>query len=226
MELNADFSKRVLLHTDEIDWVASPMAGVCRRMLDRIGGEVARATSVVRYDPGSRFSAHVHGGGEEFMVLEGVFQDEHGDFPAGSYIRNPPQSSHTPGSEEGCVILVKLWQFDADDRTQVRIDTNTSSMDEDPERPGVRVARLHADRREEVRLETWLPETRVELQTGGGAELFVLEGGFQTNSERLRRYSWLRIPRGDSLSATAGSQGARIWIKTGHLRFAQPSSLG
>jgi len=97
MDLNADFTEPVLLHTDQIAWLASPMKGVHRRMLDRIGDEVARATTIVRYAPGSHFSPHVHSGGEEFIVLEGVFQDEHGDYPAGSYVRNPPTSSHTPG---------------------------------------------------------------------------------------------------------------------------------
>jgi len=88
------------------------MYGVYRRPLDRVGDEVARATTIVKYQANSHFSSHVHTGGEEFIVLEGVFQDEHGDYAAGSYIRNPPQSSHTPGSDDGCVIFVKLWQFD------------------------------------------------------------------------------------------------------------------
>ena len=120
MELNADFSKRVVVHAAQEPWVASPMPGVDRRMLDRIGDEVARATSIVRYAPGSAFSAHTHTGGEEFLVLEGVFQDEHGDYPAGTYVRNPPTSSHTPGAADGCTIFVKLWQFDLADRTEVR----------------------------------------------------------------------------------------------------------
>src|SRR5438552_8882181 len=107
MDLNADFSKRAVVHAAEIPWKASPIAGVDRRMLDRIGDEVARATSIVRYAPNSKFSPHVHTGGEEFVVLEGVFQDEHGDFPAGSYIRNPPESSQAPGSIPGCTIFVK-----------------------------------------------------------------------------------------------------------------------
>ena len=109
MELNSDFEARVLVHSADLDWVDSPIQGVQRRMLDRIGNEVARATTIVKYDPGSQFSPHVHTGGEEFLVLDGVFQDEHGDFPAGSYIRNPPESGHTPGSEPGCMIFVKLW---------------------------------------------------------------------------------------------------------------------
>ena len=69
MEINADFSQRVVVHAAQLPWVPSPMAGVERRMLDRIGDEVARATSIVRYAPGSQFSPHTHGGGEEFLVL-------------------------------------------------------------------------------------------------------------------------------------------------------------
>jgi anti-sigma factor ChrR (cupin superfamily) len=120
MELNADFSQRAAVHAARLPWVVSPIAGVDRRMLDRIGDEVARATSIVRYAPASRFSAQTHGGGEEFLVLEGVFQDEHGDYP--EYVRNPPTSRHTPGSALGCVLSVKLWQFDLQDRTPVRRD--------------------------------------------------------------------------------------------------------
>ena len=108
-------------------------------MLDRIGDEVARATSIVRYAPRSRFSAHTHGGGEEFLVLEGVFQDDHADYPAGYYVRNPPTSSHRPGSEAGCVIFVKLWQFAPDDRTQVRIDTRQRPFLPEPRSPNERI---------------------------------------------------------------------------------------
>ena len=94
MEINADFSKRVAVHAARLPWIPSPIKGVDRRMLDRIGDEVARATSIVRYAPHSHFSPHTHGGGEEFLVLDGVFQDDDGDFPAGSYVRNPPTAPH------------------------------------------------------------------------------------------------------------------------------------
>ena len=126
MEINADFSQRASVHADT-DWVPSPMPGVDRRMLDRIGDEVARATSIVRYAPGSAFSAHTHTGGEEFLVLEGVFQDEHGDYPAGTYVRNPPTTAHTPSSEPGCTIFVKLWQFDMEDRNQFSVDLEAAA---------------------------------------------------------------------------------------------------
>ena len=219
MDRHADFTRRVVVHSDELDWTPSPMEGVHRRMLDRIGDEVARATTIVRYAPGSHFSPHVHSGGEEFLVLEGVFQDEHGDFPAGSYVRNPPTSKHTPGSEDGCVILVKLRQFDLDDRTPVLIDTNKMGEVRDADRPGVAVTRLFHDERETVQLERWDAGTTIELDLPDGGELLVLDGTFSDGDDALGPRSWLRIPRGGRLDAHVGDHGARVWIKTRHLRW-------
>ena len=218
MDINSDFSKRAVVHGASIDWIPSPMPGVDRRMLDRIGDEVARATSIVRYAPDSHFSAHVHTGGEEFLVLDGVFSDEHGDFPAGSYIRNPPESRHTPSSGPGCTILVKLWQFDMADRTHVRIDTKKMRGLPDPDRPGVTVMPLFHDAREDVRLEQWAPDAQINLAVPGGIEVFVLEGGFVENVETFEPQSWLRLPCGASLKATAGSKGCKVWIKADHLK--------
>jgi len=217
MELNADFSQRVAIHAANLPWVASPMPGVERRMLDRIGEEVARATSIVRYAPRSHFSPHVHGGGEEFLVLDGVFQDEHGDYPAGSYVRNPPTSKHTPGSEPGCVLFVKLWQFDPTDRTEVRIDTGRTSFAPAPQRPNVEVLPLFRDAHEEVRLERWAPRVEIDIPLPGGAEILVLAGGFKEGSEDLAIQSWLRLPAASRLRAQAGAHGCRVWMKTGHL---------
>lgn len=217
MQINADFDARVTVHSGAMDWVPSPMQGVERRMLDRIGGEVARATSIVRYAPKSHFSPHVHAGGEEFLVLEGVFEDEHGVFPSGTYVRNPPTSRHTPGSEGGCIIFVKLWQFDPDDRTQVKVDSHTAPAFAVPGRPGVKVVPLHRDDREDVRIEIWESQTKVTLEAPGGLELLVLEGSLREGGETFVPQSWLRLPKGGRLEAIAGSNGCRLWIKTGHL---------
>ena len=221
MILNADFTKRAVVHAATLDWKASPMPGVERRMLDRIGDEVARATSIVRYAPGSQFSPHVHGGGEEFLVLEGVFQDEQGDFPAGSYVRNPPQSHHTPGSKPGCTLFVKLWQFDSADRRHVRLDTNKMVPFDAKGRGGVRLMPLFKDAHEDVRLEQWPPGGAIELDPNGGLEVLVLEGGFREGGENFGPQSWLRLPIGAHFSARVASEGCRVWIKEGHLR---PSS--
>ncbi len=224
MEINADFSKRVLVRTGQMTWQASPMAGVSRRMLDRIGDEVARATSIVRYDPGSHFSAHVHTGGEEFLVLDGVFQDEHGDFPAGAYIRNPPESRHTPGAKEGCTILVKLWQFDLADRSHVRIDTTKIGAVDDGARPGIAVTPLFKDAREDVRIEVWQGGAEAALDTAGGVEFFLLEGSLEESGDALQRHDWLRLPDGVEARAKAGPEGARLWVKSGHLRYVTAPS--
>ncbi len=190
-------------------------------MLDRIGDEVARATSIVRYAPKSRFSPHVHEGGEEFLVLEGIFQDEQGDYPAGSYVRNPPQSRHTPGSDQGCVIFVKLWQFDLEDRTQVRTDTNSRSFQAETARDGVKILPLFRDRHEDVRLELWEPAARVSTAAPGGIELLVLSGAFVEGGERFTAQSWLRLPCGAILRAIAGTSGCTAWVKSGHLAKPQ-----
>ena len=226
MELNADFSQRVLLHADEIAWQPSPMKGVARRMLDRIGDEVARATSIVRYDPGSHFSPHTHTGGEEFLVLDGVFEDEHGGFPAGCYIRNPPESRHTPGSKGGCILFVKLWQFDLADRTPVQIDINRIGGVADATRRGAHVTPLFRDHREDVRIERWDKGATVTLDTKGGAEILLLEGECEQDGDRLQKHSWLRLPDGPLTSIRVGNSGARAWIKTGHLRYAAAPTTG
>ena len=218
MQINADFLERAAVHAAKLDWTPSPMPGVDRRMLDRIGDEVARATSLVRYAPGSAFSAHIHGGGEEFLVLDGVFQDEHGDFPAGSYVRNPPTSSHTPASGPGCVIFVKLHQFAPGDRKHVRIDVNAATTVTVASRPGVMIVPLYADAREDVRVERWASGAEVVLKPDGGFEALVLEGSFTECGEQFEKHSWLRLPKGKALIATAGPDGAKLWIKTGHLK--------
>lgn len=219
MELNADFEKRVVVHSEQIDWVASPMPGVDRRMLDRIGGEVARATSIVRYAANSKFSEHTHTGGEEFVVLDGVFQDEHGDFPAGTYVRNPPTTAHTPRSDVGCTIFVKLWQFDMDDRTQFR-----KTMNEDLSQAvnGVATAELHRDAQEVVTYRTIAAGATLDCADPGGIELLVLSGAMTETGDNLQKGAWLRLPEGETLSAVAGTEGAIVWMKTGHIPFAKP----
>jgi anti-sigma factor ChrR (cupin superfamily) len=220
MRINADFDKRASVHAGASDWVQSPMPGVERRMLDRIGEEVARATSIVRYAPGTAFSPHTHAGGEEFFVLDGTFQDERGDYPAGSYVRNPPTSRHTPRSQAGCTIFVKLFQFDPADRSQINVDTRRVGAVAPAGRPGVTLVPLFNDGREDVRLEQWRAGASVLLDIPGGLEALVLEGGFEEGGETFAQHSWLRLPKGSRLAGVASAAGARLWIKTGHLQHA------
>lgn len=221
MKLHADMTRKAVVHAAQLPWVASPIPGVERRMLHRDGAEVAQATSLVRYAPGSRFSAHTHTGGEEFLVLEGTFQDEHGDYPAGTYIRNPPQSQHTPGSALGCTIFVKLWQFDPTDRTHVVVQTEKIARISETSRPAVQVSPLYQDAREDVRLEVWAANSPIELDLPEGGEFLVLQGGFSEGAEVFSAHAWLRLPSGSRLSACTGEQGAKVWVKLHHLNRMQ-----
>jgi anti-sigma factor ChrR (cupin superfamily) len=216
MQLNADFSQRALVRLDDSPWVASPMPGVERRMLDRIGEEVARATSIVRYAADSHFSAHQHPGGEEYLVLEGVFSDEQGDYPAGTYVRNPIGSSHAPFSRDGCTIFVKLMQFDPADDQHVVIDSNQAEWLPGMV-PGLRVLPLHQHGSEHVALVRWAPGTRFNRHRHwGGEEILVLEGVFQDEFGDYPAGSWLRSPH-LSEHTPFSEQGCLIWVKTGHL---------
>ncbi len=216
MRINADFSQRVVVRPEDYDWVKSPAAGVERMMLDRIGDEVARATSIVRFAPDSYFDAHTHGGGEEFFVLDGVFSDETGDYPAGTYVRNPIGTSHKPHTVEGCTILVKLHQFDKEDTAHFYIDTNTA-----PLRPGVAdglsVLPLHNAASENVALVRWAPGTRFSAHTHwGGEEIFVLDGTFQDEHGSYPKGTWLRSPHLSQHNPWS-DEGCLIYVKTGHL---------
>lgn len=214
MRINADFTEPALVHSEQEAWIPSPMPGVERRMLDRIGEEVARATSIVRYAPNSTFSAHTHGGGEEFIVLDGVFEDETGAFPAGTYVRNPPGSSHTPGSTRGCTIFVKLWQFAPDDDLQLRRDMRAEARPVDADRL---VALLHEDARERVTYTEAAGGAAFGVSDPGGIELLVLDGMLSDDTRTLHRGSWLRLPDGMPFAGVCGPEGARVWMKTGHL---------
>jgi len=217
MLLNADFSNPAIVMPTENDWIASPAPGVSRLMLDRIGDEVARATSLVRYAAGCRFSRHEHAKGEEFLVLDGVFSDEHGDYPSGTYVRNPPGSGHSPFSKDGCRILVKLRQFDPEDLVPVVIDTNDDTrwrVDADAQ---VSVANLHNYRTEEVRmLRMSQGSVFSDSVGGGGIELLVVSGTVTYGGQNFDAESWLRLPAGSQLDLTAVS-ATTLWVKSGHL---------
>ncbi|MGI3185115.1 cupin domain-containing protein [Nioella aestuarii] len=217
MKLNADFSERVVIRPEDYAWVDSPASGVQRMMLDRIGDEVARATTIVRFAPNSRFDPHSHGGGEEFLVLEGVFSDEHGDYPAGTYVRNPIGTAHRPHiGPEGCTILVKLHQFADTDTEQKAIATH-----EEPffpgSRPGLTVLPLHSHETENVALVRWAPGTRfADHAHWGGEEIFVIEGTFQDEHGDYPAGTWIRSPH-LSRHNPWSDEGCLIYVKTGHL---------
>lgn len=214
--VNADLGARAVVDSNEIEWLASPEAGVERRPLERDGGEVARATSIVRYAADSQFSKHTHGGGEEFFVLSGTFCDETGEFPAGSYVRNPPGSSHAPFSREGCTILVKLRQMRDDDTARVVVDTNSAEW-RAGSASGHHVMDLFEGPDERVTLERLDAGASVpDYDAAGGEEIFVLAGSFRDGRGTYSKGVWLRNPHGVR-HGLESDDGCLLWVKRGHL---------
>ena len=218
MRLNADFSKRVVIRPDDYQWVDSPSAGVERMMLDRVGGEIARATSFVRFAPNSTFSEHTHGGGEEFLVLEGAFGDEHHVYPAGTYVRNPVGTSHSPSvGDQGCLILVKLYQMDDDDQEQLVVDTNVTTWSSGAV-PGIEIMHLHEYGDVRVALIRWAPNTPFKAHSHpGGEEVYVIEGAYYDEQGEYSAGSWIRSPHGSRHAPYTRDEGALIFVTVGHL---------
>jgi len=213
--LNMNFEQQVVINTNELKWQQSPKAGVWRKPLARQEAEQGHATSIVRYQAGASFSSHPHPKGEEIYVIEGTFSDESGDYPKGSYLRNPEGFSHAPFSKDGCLILVKLHQFQLDDQEQVRIDTkNTEWL---AGHGGLKVMPLHSFKGESTALVFWpagekfIPHTHV-----GGEEIFVISGEFIDEYGRYPKGSWLRSPH-MSQHHPYVEQDTLILVKVGHL---------
>ncbi|WP_144172155.1 cupin domain-containing protein [Pseudomonas sp. Kh13] len=215
MLVNADFSQPAVVLADDYQWVTSPQQGVERVMLDRLGGEKARATSIVRYAPHSSFPRHTHPGGEEILVLCGTFSEGEQHYPAGYYLRNPPGSSHQPSSHEGAIIFVKLWQMKPDDHASVCIDTRNPVCWVHQE--GRAICALFHSAHEQVSLQRLAPAAPLLIPPVAGAELLVVTGEVAACGKTLRSGSWMRQPKGLELHLTAGGQGATVYLKTGHL---------
>jgi len=217
-ELNADLDQRVVMSTASMDWQESPSPDVLRKRLDLIGPpEAGRVTSVVRYQPGSRFPEHPHPDGEEILVLDGVFADEHGRYPAGTYLLNPEGFSHSPFSDGGCVLFVKLRQFPGTERRHVAIDSNAASWESGG--PGREVLPLYGEEGypESVRLVRLAPGTELPPHDHpGGEEVFILEGGIEDEAGGYGTGDWLRMPSGSRHQVTS-KQGCLMYVKVGHL---------
>jgi anti-sigma factor ChrR (cupin superfamily) len=180
-----------------VPWTASPSPSVARQRLELYGpAEAGRVTSIVRYAPGSRFPRHEHPEGEEILVLDGVFSDEEGDYPAGAYLLSPEGYVHAPFSVVGCTLFVKLRQY-AGARPRIRIATSTSDAPWEAYRfPGVERLVLHAEEGppERAHLLRFAPGTTLPgVALEGGEEIFVLEGSFDDEHGSHRGGSWIRF---------------------------------
>lgn len=226
MLINAQFQQPAIILPNQHDWVESAQSGVSRMMLDRIGEEKARATSLVHYQQSATFPAHTHPGGEEIFVLSGTFSDETGDYPQGYYLRNPVGSSHTPISHEGTLIFVKLWQMDPKDDAFVRVNTHADVHW--TIKDGNLICPLFNGFNEEVYLQRFnLDELLTDSQQA--IEILVLAGELLASdsmsaklsndcniqAKRFPKYSWMRFPEHYPLDLVASQSGTSVLIKRG-----------
>lgn len=216
MLLHADLSLRAVVNTADLPWVDSPTPGIQRKMIERDGDEVARCTSIVRYAPHSAFPTHLHGGGEEIFVLDGVFEDELGRYPAGTYIKNPPGSSHAPGSTMGCTLLVKLRHMRSSDSERV-VKSTAEGVWHPGLVPGLSVMQLDSVETRHTALVRWAAGTQFQAHRHwGGEEIFVLDGVFEDELGTYPAGSWIRSPH-LSQHNPRSTTGCLIFVKTGHL---------
>ena len=225
-QLNGDLSVRAVAHTAEMEWTASPSGTVWRKRIHLVGPpESGQVTSVVRYESQSSFPSHDHPDGEEILVLDGVFSDEHGDWPVGTYLLNPQGFRHAPFSKPGCLLLVKLRQYPGRDRSHVII--NTDDLGWQPSAvPGVTRKLLYqqAGFSDEMCLERWEPTANPEAITyEQGVELFVIDGEFVDDQAEYRKGSWLRLPPGSGHQPRS-KQGCTLYVKTGGLAYLKSTA--
>lgn len=215
MKINDDFNQRVVINHHDLPWVPSPELGVDRRMLERQGNEIAKATSIVRYQAGSKFQAHQHELGEEIFVLDGTFSDETGNYRAGTYIMNPPGSSHALYSESGCTLFVKLRHLSSEQVIREVIDTKAAPWYQGMV-PGLKVMPLMQQGSGST-LVKWAPQTFFNPHRHyGGEEIFVVDGVFEDEHGRYSAGTWIRNPH-MSMHKPFSNEGCTIFVKTGHL---------
>jgi anti-sigma factor ChrR (cupin superfamily) len=219
--INGDLSVRAAADTESMEWTPSPSGTVWRKRVHLVGApESGQVTSIVRYEPESSFPAHGHPEGEEILVLDGVFSDEHGDWPAGTYLLNPEGFRHAPYSKEGCLLFVKLRQFPGRDREHIAVDTNYLEWQPGTAH-GISLKPLYAQGgySDTVRLERWQPGADPGLVSYEyGAELFVLEGSFSDDEGDYGKGSWLRLPAGASHHPHS-AEGCLLYIKQSGLPY-------
>lgn len=213
--LNMDIDQRITINTNDCHWVMTQKPGVWRKKLERESPEKGHATSIVRYDPGTSYDPHHHPLGEEILVLEGVFSDQYGDYKKGCYIRNPPKSSHTPFSLEGCVLFVKLNQFLPNDVAQVCLDTSSTKWLR--AQGNLLVMPLHVFGGEYVALVKWPAGGYFHPYTQfGGEEIYVISGEFNDEHGSYPAGTWLRNPHIGKYNMFVKEETV-ILLKVGHL---------
>ena len=219
--INGDLTVFCAVDTKSMQWQASPSGTVWRKRVHLVGPvESGQVTSVVRYDSNSSFPEHDHPQGEEILVLEGVFSDQQGDWPAGTFLLNPEGFRHAPFSRPGCVLFVKLRQYPGLDRRHVAIDTTTLDWQEGDEAGLARKPLYSQDGyADSVELQKWQARSdAAKIAYPQGAEMFVIEGSFHDERGSYEKGHWLRFPAG-AVQHQRSDTGCTVYLKKAGLKY-------
>jgi anti-sigma factor ChrR (cupin superfamily) len=147
-----------------------------------------------------------------------VFQDEHGDYPEGTYLRNPAGSKHMPFSRLGCTIFVKLGRFMKDDTAQKNLQTSQQKWLPQKTNPGIKEMLLHSHQGEKTLFIKVSPNTEFEwCHKGKGEEILIINGELHEGQHIYPKGTWLRFGEGGLRKRYTKSNETILFMKTGHL---------
>lgn len=94
-------------HLEQIPWHPFRPGVEIHRLYG--SGQQGPAAALLKYAPGASVPEHDHSGYEHILVLSGVQRDRRGSYEAGTFVVNPPGSSHAVESAQGCIVLI-IWE--------------------------------------------------------------------------------------------------------------------
>ena len=216
MKFNDDISQRVALNSSTLPWIDSSLSRFQSKLLERHTEELAKTTSIVRYEANTQFETQTYPLGQEILILEGDYVDGDGIYGAGTYIKNPPNSSHTISSKSGCTLFVKNNYLTLDDNQRTILDTQSADWFQGLV-TGLTVLPLAEFGTKHTALVRWAPETRFNPHRHfGGEEILVLEGVFEDEFGKYPVGTWIRSPH-MSGHHPFSIEGCLILVMTGHL---------
>ena len=216
MQFNDDITQRVVLESSILPWIGSSLPCVQSKLLEHRADEFARTTSIERYEANTHLGTYEYPLGQEILVLEGDYEDEVGVYGAGTYVKNPPKSSHSIRSKSGCTIFVKNNYLTLDDNQRTLLDTQSANWLQGLV-TGLTVLPLAEFGTKHTALVRWAPETRFNPHRHyGGEEILVLECVFEDEFGKYPVGTWMRSPH-MSGHHPFSIQGCLILVMTGHL---------
>jgi len=105
-------NKRKITNLNNIEFVpfdnyGLPIPGMKWHKISYNKKNGGHGTYLLKMDPGAKSLSHIHGGFEEFLILEGELTDVDSKiFKKGDFVTFEPGTAHSSHTKDGCLILV------------------------------------------------------------------------------------------------------------------------